>query len=76
MHHQQAQGHAPEQHLIVYTLDCSLGVAAASKAEQQAWYNALLEVRKCGLLPLVRPEPGVGGKGGRGGEGQIVEDLV
>ncbi|KAM9584482.1 uncharacterized protein ACIGJ3_002915 [Trichechus inunguis] len=35
-----------QRHLIVlYTRDSSLGVAAASEAEQQAWYSALLEVR-------------------------------
>lgn len=37
---------ARQRHLIVlYTRDTSLGVAAASEAEQQAWYSALLEVR-------------------------------
>ncbi|XP_055462644.1 insulin receptor substrate 2-like [Psammomys obesus] len=37
---------ARQRHLIVlYTSDSSLGVAAASEAEQQAWYSALLEVR-------------------------------
>ncbi|XP_069342865.1 insulin receptor substrate 1-like [Eulemur rufifrons] len=37
---------ARQRHLIVlYTRDSSLGVAAASEAEQQAWYSALLEVR-------------------------------
>ncbi|XP_012614642.2 uncharacterized protein LOC105868385 [Microcebus murinus] len=37
---------ARQRHLIVlYTRDSSLGVAAASEAEQQAWYCALLEVR-------------------------------
>lgn len=37
---------ARQRHLIViYTNDSSLGVAAASEAEQQAWYSALLEVR-------------------------------
>lgn len=37
---------ANRRHLIVvYTRDRSLGVAAASEAEQQAWYSALLEVR-------------------------------
>lgn len=37
---------ARQRHLIVlYTRDCSLGVAAASETEQQAWYSALLEAR-------------------------------
>ncbi|XP_054990845.1 insulin receptor substrate 1-like [Sorex araneus] len=37
---------ARQRHLIVlYTRDRSLGVAAASEAEQLAWYSALLEVR-------------------------------
>ncbi|XP_019843163.2 insulin receptor substrate 1-like isoform X1 [Bos indicus] len=37
---------ARQRHLIVlYTRDRSLGVAAASEAEQQAWYSALLEAR-------------------------------
>ncbi|GAB1290342.1 Insulin receptor substrate-3 [Apodemus speciosus] len=37
---------ARQRHLIViYTSDSSLGVAAVSEAEQQAWYSALLEVR-------------------------------
>lgn len=37
---------ARQRHLIViYTSDSSLGVAAASEAEQQTWYSALLEVR-------------------------------
>lgn len=37
---------ARQRHLIViYTSDSSLGVAAASEAEQQVWYSALLEVR-------------------------------
>ncbi|XP_048224282.1 insulin receptor substrate 1-like [Perognathus longimembris pacificus] len=37
---------ARQRHLIVvYTRDSSLGVAAASEAEQQAWYSALLQVR-------------------------------
>lgn len=37
---------ARQRHLIVvYTRDRSLDVAAASEAEQLAWYNALLEVR-------------------------------
>ncbi|XP_042542657.1 insulin receptor substrate 1-like [Dipodomys spectabilis] len=37
---------ARQRHLIVvYTGDSSLGVAAASEAEQQAWYSALLQVR-------------------------------
>lgn len=37
---------ARQRHLIVlYTRDSSLGVAAASEAEQQVWYNAMLEVR-------------------------------
>ncbi|KAB1263093.1 Insulin receptor substrate 1 [Camelus dromedarius] len=37
---------ARRRHLIVlYTRDRSLGVAAASEAEQQAWYCALLEAR-------------------------------
>lgn len=37
---------ARQRHLIViYTSDSSLGVAAASEVEQQAWYSALLEVR-------------------------------
>ncbi|XP_037363954.1 insulin receptor substrate 1-like [Talpa occidentalis] len=31
--------------IVLYTRDRSLGVAAASEAEQQAWYSALLEVR-------------------------------
>ncbi|XP_066868241.1 insulin receptor substrate 1-like [Kogia breviceps] len=37
---------ARQRHLIVlYTRDRSLGVAAASEAEQQAWYSALLQAR-------------------------------
>lgn len=37
---------ARQRHLIVlYTHNCSLGVAAASEPEQQAWYSALLEAR-------------------------------
>ncbi|XP_046523158.1 insulin receptor substrate 1-like [Equus quagga] len=37
---------ARHRHLIVlYTRDRSLGVAAASEAEQQAWYSALLQAR-------------------------------
>uniref|UniRef100_A0A8C3WH56 Insulin receptor substrate 1 n=1 Tax=Catagonus wagneri TaxID=51154 RepID=A0A8C3WH56_9CETA len=37
---------ARQRHLIfLYTADRSLGVAAASEAEQQAWYSALLEAR-------------------------------
>ncbi|XP_047390333.1 insulin receptor substrate 1-like [Sciurus carolinensis] len=37
---------ARQRHLIVlYTRDSSLGVAAASEAEQQVWYGAMLEVR-------------------------------
>lgn len=37
---------ARQRHLIVlYTRDRSLGMAAASEAEQQAWYSALLEAR-------------------------------
>ncbi|XP_032315580.1 insulin receptor substrate 1-like isoform X1 [Camelus ferus] len=37
---------ARRRHLIVlYTRDRSLGVAAASEAEQEAWYCALLEAR-------------------------------
>ncbi|XP_005080483.1 insulin receptor substrate 1 [Mesocricetus auratus] len=57
---------ARQRHLIVvYTSDSSLGVAAASEAEQQAWYSALLEVRASaaaaaatamGLSPQEAPE--------------------
>ena len=37
---------ARQRHLIfLFTADRSLGVAAASEAEQQAWYSALLEAR-------------------------------
>lgn len=48
---------ARQRHLIVlYTRDSSLGVAAASEAEQQAWYSALLEVR-AGAGPSSHEDP-------------------
>ncbi|KAM5261911.1 insulin receptor substrate 1-like [Hipposideros larvatus] len=43
---------ARHRHLIVlYTRNCSLGVAAASETEQQAWYSALLEARAAAADP-------------------------
>lgn len=50
---------ARQRHLIVlYTRDCSLGVAAASETEQQAWYNALLEARATAADPSFHEDPG------------------
>ncbi|XP_055266151.1 insulin receptor substrate 1-like isoform X2 [Moschus berezovskii] len=49
---------ARQRHLIVlYTRDRSLGVAAASEAEQQAWYSALLEARAA-AGPSSHEDPG------------------
>ncbi|XP_032965772.1 insulin receptor substrate 1-like [Rhinolophus ferrumequinum] len=49
---------ARQRHLIVlYTRDCSLGVAAASETEQQAWYSALLEARAA-ADPSSHEDPG------------------
>ncbi|XP_015346197.2 insulin receptor substrate 2-like [Marmota marmota marmota] len=47
---------ARQRHLIVlYTRDSSLGVAAASEAEQQVWYNAMLEVRAAAAAAAAGP---------------------
>ncbi|XP_012587068.1 PREDICTED: insulin receptor substrate 1-like [Condylura cristata] len=43
--------------IVLYTRDRSLGVAAASEAEQQAWYSALLEVRAA-AGPSSHEDPG------------------
>ncbi|XP_014652607.1 PREDICTED: insulin receptor substrate 1-like [Ceratotherium simum simum] len=49
---------ARQRHLIVlYTRDRSLGVAAASEAEQQAWYSALLQARAA-ADPSSQEDPG------------------
>lgn len=72
---------ARQRHLIVlYTRDRSLGVAAASEAEQQAWYSALLEAR---AAAGEAPAPRRGRCGwcsvcvlGRGRGGGRVVDLV
>ncbi|KAG8523730.1 Insulin receptor substrate 1 [Galemys pyrenaicus] len=43
--------------IVLYTRERSLGVAAASEAEQQAWYSALLEVRAA-AGPSSHEDPG------------------
>uniref|UniRef100_A0A8C0D5N4 Insulin receptor substrate 1-like n=1 Tax=Balaenoptera musculus TaxID=9771 RepID=A0A8C0D5N4_BALMU len=49
---------ARQRHLIVlYTRDRSLGVAAASEAEQQAWYSALLQARAAAAGEARAPGP-------------------
>lgn len=55
---------ALQRHLIIlYMHDRSLGVAAASEREQQAWYGALLEVRAA----AGEPESPAGEDGAGGG---------
>lgn len=57
---------ARQRHLIVlYTRDCSLGVAAASETEQQAWYSALLEARAAAGEARARGREGLGAGVGR-----------
>jgi hypothetical protein len=61
---------ARQRHLIVlYTRDSSLGVAAASEAEQQAWYSALLEVRAAAAAAAASAAAGEARGEGRGGWG-------
>lgn len=58
---------ARQRHLIVvYTSDSSLGVAAASEAEQQAWYSALLEVRASAAAAAATAMGEPWGHGGQG----------